>query len=49
MAENADHADDLAGLSDAVRDVAGVTDELLATSHLQGAEEDFSPTVPMTD
>lgn len=42
MAEDADHANDLAGLADAVWDVAGVADELLATSHLQGAEEDFN-------
>lgn len=35
MAEDADHADHLTRLADAVRDVAGVTDELLTTSHLQ--------------
>lgn len=35
VAEDADHADHLARLADAVGDVAGVTDELLTTSHLQ--------------
>lgn len=35
VAEDADHTDHLTRLADAVRDVAGVTDELLTTSHLQ--------------
>lgn len=35
MAEDANHTDHLTRLTHAVRDVAGVTDELLATSHLQ--------------
>lgn len=35
MAQDADDTDHLARLTDAVRDVAGVTDELLAPSHLQ--------------
>lgn len=46
VAEDADHADDLARLADAVWDVAGVADELLATGHLQGAGEDFNPATP---
>jgi len=35
VAEDADHPDHLTRLPDAVRDVAGVADELLATGHLQ--------------
>ncbi len=35
VAEDADHTDHLTSLADAVRDVAGVADELLATSHLK--------------
>lgn len=39
MAEDADHPDHLTSLADAVRDVTGVADELLATSHLQRERE----------
>lgn len=35
VAEDADYTDHLASLTDAVRDIAGVTDELLTTRHLQ--------------
>lgn len=35
VAEDADHTDHLTCLTDAVWDVAGVTDELLTASHLQ--------------
>lgn len=35
VAEDADHTDHLTRLPHAVRDVAGVADELLTTSHLK--------------
>lgn len=34
VTENTDDTDDLASLSHTVRDVAGVTDQLLAAGHL---------------
>lgn len=49
MAEDADHTNDLASLADAVGDVAGVADELLATSHLEGAGEELNPASPKTN
>lgn len=46
VAEDADDADNLAGLPHSVRNVAGVTDQLLAAGHLRRHQKTY-PNTPL--